>query len=114
MWFGSGGTSTTFASMVFHCAPKAVIPSAVIRSTVCAGTSCGGMIGAGAGGSGGTAGAGCDCTIRIEPNSNGAATNAAQAISRPRYVIRMLFPPCFFEHQSAETFVIAMAKPGYL
>ena len=42
---GAAGTSTSFASMTFHFAPKAVAPATVIRSTLCEGGSEGGMIG---------------------------------------------------------------------
>ena len=46
---GAAGTSTSFASMTFHFAPKAVAPATVIRSTLCEGGSEGGMIGGGDG-----------------------------------------------------------------
>src|SRR5436309_15684325 len=89
------------------------MPSAVIRSTVCPGTSTGGMMGAGGGGNGAGAGAGCDCASRIEPASNGTATSAAQAASRPDVILRISFLP-FFGSPSSETFAIALAKARLL
>src|SRR5262249_1930404 len=91
--FAIAGTSTIFASIVFHCALKTADPSAVIRSTTCTGTSEGGICGSGgsAGAAAGGAGAWAHDIVAL-------IAEAAASPKHPKFLCRFLlriFPsPC--------------------